>query len=324
MIDRTSGSLALTAPLSGWAAPLSEVPDAVFSGKMMGDGIAIDPTDGKVTAPCDGKIVHLHHAHHAVTMKSLFGAEILIHVGLETVALQGRGFSLHVTEGQTVKAGDLLISFDLDLVGREAKSLITPIIVTNGEEFVIESRAENRAVTAGQPLLTLRRLGGQSSTANAGPQPETRRTVTVPLAHGIHARPAARLADLAKSHDAELTVIWGERRANARSPVALMGLGIVKGGEITLSARGREAGTLVMAMAELIESGMGESEAGHPAGEAPPAPAHADWIEPGLLGGVRAAPGLALGVAVRLSAAEIAVAEEGHGPVHEAALLSDA
>ncbi len=324
MIGSALATLSLAAPLDGWAAPLADVPDAVFSGRMMGDGIAIDPTGNRVVAPCDGQIVHLHHARHAVTLRSLFGAEILIHVGLETVALHGRGFTLHVTEGQSVKAGDPLVSFDLDLVGREAKSLITPIIVTNGDEFLIESRIENRAVAAGEPLMTLRRLTQQSSTAGSGPQPEAERKVVVPLAHGIHARPAARLADLVKSHDAELTVIWGERRANAKSPVALMGLGIVKGGEITLSARGREAGTLVMAMAELIESGMGESEAGHPAGEAPPAPAHADWIEPGLLGGVRAAPGLALGVAVRLSAAEIAVAEEGHGPVHEAALLSDA
>ena len=327
MIETPSLSLTLAAPLDGWAAPLGEVPDAVFSGRMMGDGIAIDPIAGKVVAPCDGKVVHLHHAHHAVTLTSLFGAEILIHVGLETVAMQGRGFSLHVTEGQTVKAGDLLISFDLDLVGREAKSLITPIIVTNGEEFVIESRAENRRVTAGEPLLTLRRLGGQTSAADTGAQPETRRAVTVPLAHGIHARPAARLADLAKSHDAELTVVWGERRANARSPVALMGLGIVKGSEIVLAARGRDAAALVLAMAELIESGMGELETDTPAipvqHPAAPAPSAA-WLAPGVLAGVRAAPGTALGVAVRLAAAEITVIEDGQGPAVESHRLAGA
>src|SRR5579859_2050894 len=183
MIDSSSGSLALTAPLSGWVAPLSEVPDAVFSGKMMGDGIAIDPTDGNVVAPCDGKIVHLHHAHHAVTMRSLFGAEILIHVGLETVALQGRGFTMHVIEGQQVKAGDLLVSFDLDLIGREAKSLITPIIITNGEDFAIGQRFDNRAIAAGQPLLTLHRLAQQTSLADPVPQHEIIRKVIVPLAH---------------------------------------------------------------------------------------------------------------------------------------------
>jgi phosphocarrier protein FPr/phosphocarrier protein len=324
MIGSALASLSLAAPLDGWAAPLSGVPDAVFSGRMMGDGIAIDPTGNRVVAPCDGQIVHLHHAHHALTLRSLFGAEILIHVGLETVAMQGRGFTLHVTEGQSVKAGDPLVSFDLDLVGREAKSLITPIIVTNGEEFLIESRVENRLVAAGEPLLTLRRLTQQSSPAGTGPQPEAQRTVIVPLAHGIHARPAARLADLVKAHEAELTILWGERRANAKSPVAVMGLGIVKGSEITLLAKGREAGALVTAMADLIESGMGEGEADHAPAEASPAPAQTDWIAPGVLAGVRAAPGLALGVAVRLSVAEIAVTEEGGGPVHEAALLTDA
>jgi len=324
MIDSVSPSLTLTAPLNGWAAPLGEVPDAVFSGRMMGDGIAIDPIEGKVVAPCDGQIVHLHHAHHAVTLRSLFGAEILIHVGLETVAMQGRGFSLHVTEGQAVRAGELLISFDLDQVAREAKSLITPIIVTNGDEFVIEARTENCTIAAGAPLLTLRRLAGQISAASTAPQPETRRTVIVPLAHGIHARPAARLADLAKTHDAELTVIWGERRANARSPVALMGLGIVKGSEITLAARGRDAGVVVAAIAALIESGMGESEADiHAAPNPAPAPTAA-WLAPGVLGGVRAAPGLALGVAVRLAAGEITVIEDGQGPAVESHRLAGA
>jgi phosphocarrier protein FPr/phosphocarrier protein len=325
MIDASLVPLVITAPLNGWAAPLSEVPDAVFSGRMMGDGIAIDPIDGKVTAPCDGQIVHLHHAHHAVTLRSLCGAEILIHVGLETVAMQGRGFTLHVTEGQAVRAGELLISFDLDQVGREAKSLITPIIVTNGEDFAIETRAENCSIAAGQPLLSLRRLGGQASTVEGGAQPEIRRAVTVPLAHGIHARPAARLADLVKSHEAELTVMWGERRANARSPVALMGLGIVKGSEIVLSARGRDAGVLVIKMAEMIESGMGESESeAHAAPHAPaPAPTAA-WLAPGVLGGVRAAPGLALGTAMRLTASEITVTEDGLGAAVESHKLAGA
>jgi phosphocarrier protein FPr/phosphocarrier protein len=305
--------------------PLAEVPDAVFSGKMMGDGLAIDPTGGKVAAPCDGKIVHIHHAHHAVTMRSLFGAEILIHVGLETVALGGRGFTMHVIEGQQVKAGDLLIGFDLDQIGREAKSLITPVIITNGEEFVIGQRFDNRAIAAGQPLLTLHRQTQQSSLAEPVPQHEVLRKVTVPLVHGIHARPAARLADLAKSHDAELFLSWGQRKANAKSPVALMSLGVVKGTEITLSARGRDADAVVAAVAALIESGMGEKEAESHAAPAPtPEPAKAVWLEPGVVAGVRAAPGLALGVAVRLAVAEIAVVEAGQGAAYESRQFDEA
>ena len=324
MIGTATAPLSLAAPLEGWAAPLSEVPDAVFSGRMMGDGIAIDPTVGRVVAPCDGQVIHFHHARHAVTLRTLFGAEILIHVGLETVALGGEGFTLHVSEGQSVKAGDPLISFDLDRVARGAKSLITPIIVTNGDEFVIDQRAENRRVAPGQPLLILRRVTQQSMAGSPAHHAEATRAVVVPLAHGIHARPAARLADLAKSYDAELAVIWGERRANVRSPVALMGLGIVKGTEILLSARGRDAEAVIAALAELIESGMGESEAEATAPATAPLPVKSAWAEPGVIAGVRAAPGLALGVAVRLTQAEIVVPETGQGIAAESRELDAA
>lgn len=325
MIDSTALSFTLTAPLNGWAAPLSEVPDTVFADRMMGDGIAIDPTGGTVTAPCDGQIMHLHHAHHAVTLRSLFGAEILIHVGLETVALGGEGFTVHVIEGQGVKAGDKLISFDLDKVARGAKSLITPIIVTNGEEFAIETRAEGRSVAAGQTLLSLRRVAAASSSAASGAETRASRTVTVPLVHGIHARPAARLADLAKSHEAELIAVWGERRANVKSPVALMALGVVKGTEIRLDARGGDAEAAVAAIAALIESGMGERGSDRPA---PPAAIQVSskpvWAEPGIVAGVRAAPGMALGTAFHLRIAEILVPEAGQGAKAEARRLSEA
>jgi phosphocarrier protein FPr/phosphocarrier protein len=326
MIDTSLVTLVMTAPLSGWAAPLSEVPDPVFAGRMMGDGIAIDPVEGVVLSPCDGTVAHLHHARHAVTLLAECGAEILIHAGLETVALQGRGFTLHVTEGQTVRTGDRLISFDLDLVGREAKSLITPVVITNGEDFVIESRAENRAIEAGQPLLTLRRLTPQGSAAPDNRTAEVRRTVIVPLAHGIHARPAARLADLAKAHSADMWVVLGDKRAKLRSPVALMSLGIGKNTEILLVAQGTGAQAAIDAVAALIESGMGESDAEHAA----PSPA-ADlapstkpiWLEPGVVGGVRAAPGLSLGSAVRLVLAEITVAQAGN-PDRDAKALDQA
>ena len=325
MIDTSLVTLVMTAPLTGWAAPLGEVPDPVFAGRMMGDGIAIDPVDGTVVSPCDGTVAQLHRARHAVTLLADCGAEILIHIGLETVAMQGRGFTLHVTEGQVVKTGDPLISFDLDLVGREAKSLITPVVITNGEDFVIESRAENRAVGSGQPLLTLRRLTPQGSAAPETRQQEVRRSVLVPLAHGIHARPAARLADLAKGHDADLRVELGGKQAKLRSPVALMSLGIVKGTEIVLVGKGSGAQAAVDAVAALIESGMGESEADHPATAPMPVagPAKAAWLEPGVIGGVRAAPGLALGFAVRLELAEITVSEAGD-PVRDGKALEQA
>ncbi|EVQ57865.1 PTS system glucose-specific EIICBA component [Staphylococcus aureus M1406] len=120
------------APLTGEVTPLSEVPDQVFSEKMMGNGIAIKPSQGEVRAPFNGKIQMIFPTKHAIGLVSDSGLELLIHIGLDTVKLNGEGFTLHVEEGQEVKQGDLLINFDLDYIRNHAKSDITPIIVTQG------------------------------------------------------------------------------------------------------------------------------------------------------------------------------------------------
>ncbi|WP_086040195.1 glucose-specific PTS transporter subunit IIBC [Staphylococcus aureus] len=120
------------APLTGEVTPLSEVPDQVFSEKMMGDGIAIKPSQGEVRAPFNGKIQMIFPTKHAIGLVSDSGLELLIHIGLDTVKLNGEGFTLHVEEGQEVKQGDLLINFDLDYIRNHAKSDITPIIMTQG------------------------------------------------------------------------------------------------------------------------------------------------------------------------------------------------
>ncbi|HDP5858908.1 TPA: PTS transporter subunit IIABC [Staphylococcus aureus] len=120
------------APLTGEVTPLSEVPDQVFSEKMMGDGIAIKPSQGEVRAPFNGKVQMIFPTKHAIGLVSDSGLELLTHIGLDTVKLNGEGFTLHVEEGQEVKQGDLLINFDLDYIRNHAKSDITPIIVTQG------------------------------------------------------------------------------------------------------------------------------------------------------------------------------------------------
>ncbi|HDD0210430.1 TPA: PTS transporter subunit IIABC [Staphylococcus aureus] len=120
------------APLTGEVTPLSEVPDQVFSEKMMGDGIAIKPSQGEVRAPFNGKVQMIFPTKHAIGLVSDSGLELLIHIGLDTVKLNGEGFTLHVEEGQEVNQGDLLINFDLDYIRNHAKSDITPIIVTQG------------------------------------------------------------------------------------------------------------------------------------------------------------------------------------------------
>ncbi|WP_226581720.1 PTS glucose transporter subunit IIA [Halobacillus litoralis] len=142
----------LTAPLTGQKVALEEVPDPVFSQKMMGEGIAIDPAEGTVLSPVEGTVVQLFPTKHAVGLETKSGAEVLIHIGLETVAMEGEGFEAHVAQGDKVKQGDKLITFDVELVKEKAKSTVTPIIITNSDDFSVHV-SEDATVNAGQTSL---------------------------------------------------------------------------------------------------------------------------------------------------------------------------
>ncbi|MEG7336336.1 glucose-specific PTS transporter subunit IIBC [Bacillus sp. 0102A] len=121
-------------PLKGEIVSLTDVPDPVFSEKMMGEGFAIDPSEGKVIAPADGEIVSIFPTKHAIGFMSAGGIEILIHVGIDTVKLNGESFEAHVTSGQAVTQGELLLTFDLDTIKQHAASAVTPVIFTNASE----------------------------------------------------------------------------------------------------------------------------------------------------------------------------------------------
>ncbi len=128
-------------PLEGEIVPLEDVPDPVFSQRMIGDGFAIKPTNGTVVAPVDGEVISVFPTKHAVSLKSTNGREILIHVGLETVGLNGEGFTSFVSDGQSVKKGQKLLEVDFELIKEKVPSIITPVIFTNlaeNEKVVIE------------------------------------------------------------------------------------------------------------------------------------------------------------------------------------------
>lgn len=321
-------NLVLSAPLKGWIAPLDETPDAVFAERMLGDGLAIDPLDSTLHAPCDAVVTTVHRARHAVTLRAANGAEILIHVGLETVALNGEGFSVFVKEGQSVKAGDRLLGFDIDLLAQRARSLITPVVVTNLDAFEVVRRDQDRETAVGDFLMELAPVGGAAA-ASLVTDGEVAREVVVPLVHGIHARPAARIAETARKFVAEVALVAVNRRASAKSPVGVMSLAIRHGDTIQVVASGLDAEAAIQAVAELIGSGMGE---GGPVAAAAPAPAvltpeptgPVELPRDGVLKGVLAAPGLAIGKAVRLAAADIVVREQGEGIAHEEAALAAA
>jgi phosphoenolpyruvate-protein phosphotransferase len=315
-----AADLVLLAPLDGWAMPLAEVPDPVFAQDMLGDGVAIDPTGAMLHAPCDAVVISVHASRHAVTLRAEGGLELLLHLGLETVGLQGEGFEPKVVDGQAVRAGDPLIGFDLDLLARRAASLASPLVITSPGEFTIAGRVTDRLVAVGDPLLELARQTPSVAVETTAQGPELTRRITVPLPHGLHARPAARVAECAGRFRAACAVTRAGRRASARSPVALMTLGLQQGDEATLSAAGPDAQQALDALTALIESGMGEA----PAAALPPAPAPRPSERPGVLTGTTAAPGVAIGRAFHLRQAEIAVREAGVGQAAERAALARA
>jgi beta-glucoside PTS system EIICBA component len=133
--DGTSASVTVTSPITGKVMNLSEVPDEAFSSGTLGKGCAVLPSVGEVRSPCDGIISVLPSTSHAVGITSNSGADILIHVGMNTVELNGKGFTVSVKEGQKVKKGDLIIAFDMDTITKAGYSIITPVIVSNTDRF---------------------------------------------------------------------------------------------------------------------------------------------------------------------------------------------
>ncbi len=309
-------SLIITSPLRGWATTLDSVPDPVFAQRMMGDGVAIQPLGDTVVAPFDGEVVTLHDAGHAVSLRSAEGAEVLIHVGLDTVMLKGEGFTPLVAVGQTVSRGDPLIRFNLDAVALAATSLITPVIVTNAEAFAISRRTTDCAIGACEALMTLVPVQAEAR-RRSDDGTVVEQAVTLSLPHGIHARPAARIGETARRFEAEVHLLNGDKRGDARSTVALLALGTAFGDEVVVQARGDDAEAALAAIVALLATDMGEGKTA----AASVAPAPVASLRAGQIGGVIASPGLAMGSAARLRQAEIAVAREGMGAVEERAAL---
>lgn len=143
------------APLKGEVIPVTEVSDPTFGQELLGKGVAIRPTDGRVCAPCDGVVSAMFNTGHAVSVTSAKGgAEILIHVGLDTVKLEGKHYTIHAKKGDTVKAGDLLIECDLEGIRADGYDTITPVVVCNSEEFHDFSCGTGKDAVVGDTIIT--------------------------------------------------------------------------------------------------------------------------------------------------------------------------
>lgn len=149
-------AITLYSHMNGTAVKLEDVEDEVFSQKILGEGAAVEPSEGKLYAPCDGKIDSVFDTKHAVNMVSSEGVEILLHIGIDTVKLGGQYFEAHVSDGQEVKKGDLLISFDMDKIKAAGYKVTTPIIIGNTDDYASVEPVAQNSVSAGDMILKIK------------------------------------------------------------------------------------------------------------------------------------------------------------------------
>lgn len=153
--EKLNPSTKLVSPLNGDVKPLSEIKDEVFSSGAMGQGVAIEPSEGVLHAPADGKIALVFPTGHVVGINTTDGAEVLMHIGMDTVNLQGKGFKTLVQKGQEVKAGDPLVEFNIKEIKAAGYEVATPVVVTNSKKYESINQVDNGTVEVGQEILSL-------------------------------------------------------------------------------------------------------------------------------------------------------------------------
>ena len=156
--EETKADLILYAPITGTIVPLEDVPDVVFSEKIVGEGIAIKPSGDKVVAPCNCTILEIFETNHAIVVKTIPDDLIIfIHVGIDTVELKGEGFFRAVEEGDTVKTGDTLIDLNLNLIQNKAKSTVTPVLISSTQQNRIAKieKMTNNCINGSSPIMKI-------------------------------------------------------------------------------------------------------------------------------------------------------------------------
>lgn len=152
-LENDINELNLVAPVSGKTLPLSEVPDPVFAQKMAGDGLAIIPEDDLIVAPVDGELILIFSTKHAFAMKTDDGIEVLVHIGLDTVTLNGEGFEQLIEAGKRVKAGTPIIKINREFIKSKDLSLISPVLITNSDNLKSITPLENIETIAGKTII---------------------------------------------------------------------------------------------------------------------------------------------------------------------------
>lgn len=154
-IKKKDNADVIAAPVAGEAVESAQINDPTFGEEMLGKGIAIKPTDTKVYAPFNGTVALVFDTKHAISLVSETGAEVLIHVGLDTVSLKGEHFTTHVESGATVKKGDLLLEFDKEAIAAAGFETIIPVVVCNSDDYKEVKRITGRVVKSGDTIMEL-------------------------------------------------------------------------------------------------------------------------------------------------------------------------
>jgi phosphocarrier protein len=312
--------LTLSAPLSGPVLTLAKVPDAVFASGAMGDGIAIDPLNDTLYSPCAGVIIHVARTGHALTVRADNGAEILLHLGLDTVELNGEGFSMLVKEGARVTKGQPLLRYDLDKVGQQCKSLVSLLILTNSQDFQVRP-ITLKAVKVGEPLLHIVARNSVAANVAEVAGPEVYGHVLVAHRGGLHARPAALIRQTAQSFNSQSQLHFAGKSAQCNSLIGLMGLAVGEQDEVQVSCQGPDAEAALQALLTALATAL-------PDDCHATAPVSVALInrpaEAGVLHGVCAAPGLVGGPLFRLNAISLPVDTGNHDPLQQLQALDTA
>ena len=306
----TTETLLLLAPVTGPLLPLEQVPDPVFAEKMVGDGVSIDPVSSRLLAPCDAEVLTVHPSGHAITLRTATNVELILHIGLDTVALRGEGFLPLKKKGDRVRAGEPLIDFAADYIATRAPSLLTQMVISNPES-VTSLKPRTGYAIAGRDVVLEATLakGAPPAAVQAGQETLVSGELAVLDPTGLHARPAAVIASAARKYTSDVRVRRGKDEANARSVTAIMALEISGGEKIVITASGADAREALAEIVPLVEAGLGETGAAVKTDKRPAADEGLDSSicldSARCITGVPASPGLAIGTVVRLASQDV-------------------
>ncbi|MDR0646197.1 MAG: glucose PTS transporter subunit IIA, partial [Elusimicrobiota bacterium] len=252
---------AVFSPVKGMLAPIEQAPDPVFAEKYMGDGVAIIPEDDNLYAPFSGIIKNINQNLHAVIMET-DGIEILIHVGVDTVNLKGKGFKVFKKNGEKVEKGDKILEFDREFISKNAPSNMVIMVLVSPEAATL-SKENSKRVNCGDYIFSVpanqnNKRKSESGAENAQDDKYISAEAEIYNQHGIHARPAAVIASIANKASSKVLIVKGKEEANAKNVIEIMGLNLAKGDKIKIVGYGSGAKNITEEILSEIKSGLNE------------------------------------------------------------------